>query len=107
MPMYMIEVAYTPASAKAFVAKPQNRADGVRGAFDSAGGKLHSFHFAFGEYDAVLIAELPSNVAAGAIGLAVAAGGGVSKYRTTVLMTAEEAMEAMKLAKKSTYKPAK
>jgi len=53
----------------------------------------------------VVIVEMPDNVTAASVALGATAGGVVSRIRTTVLLTASEAMEAMKLAKK--YKPPK
>ena len=60
---------------------------------------------AFGEYDVVLIVETPGNVQAVAIAMAVVAGGGVSKCKTTPLMTRKEGVEAMQAAGGSGYQP--
>ena len=81
--------------------------DAARKAIESLGGKLHSFYFCFGEYDAILIAEAPDNVTVAAAGLAVSSAGALSKFHTTALMTTDDGIQAMKLAKKSTYKPPK
>jgi uncharacterized protein with GYD domain len=62
-------------------------------------------YFAFGEYDVVTIVELPDNKAAAALALGVGASGALSKYRTTVLMTQDEAMEAMRRAGDISYIP--
>jgi uncharacterized protein with GYD domain len=85
------------------VANPQPREDVVKKTVESLGGKLHSFFFAFGEYDVVLLIELPDNKAAASLALAVGATGSVSKYVTTVLMTPADAVEAMKGAKRVSY----
>ena len=103
MTYYLIQVAYSQSSAKAMIANPQPREDVIRKTCESLGGKLHSFFFAFGDYDAVVTVELPDNKAAAALALAVGGTGSVSKYVTTVLMTSAEAVEAMKGAKKVTY----
>jgi uncharacterized protein with GYD domain len=105
MTYYLIQVAYTQSSAKAMIAKPQPREDVIRKGCEAMGGKLHSFFFAFGEYDAVVTVELPDNKAAASLALAVAGTGSVSKYVTTVLMTTAEAVEAMKGAKTVIYSP--
>ena len=107
MGFYLIQVAYTADAAKAMVKSPQNREDAARKAIESLGGKLHSFYFCFGEYDAVLIAEAPDDKTVAAAGLAVSSAGALSKFHTTTLITTADGMEAMKLAKKSTYKPPK
>ena len=103
MAHYLVQVAYSETAAKALVAKPQPREDVVKKTIESLGGKLHSFYFAFGEYDVVLIVELSDNKAAASLALAVGATGSVSKYVTTVLMAPAEAVEAMKGAKKVSY----
>ena len=54
----------------------------------------------------MLIVEMPSNVDAGAIGIAFAAGGACKAVKTTPLLTAEEAVEAMKKASGSQYRAA-
>lgn len=71
----------------------------------SLGGKLHSFFFAFGDYDVVLIAELPDNAAAAALALATSAKGAISRFHTTVLLTAADGVDAMKKAQKVDYTP--
>jgi uncharacterized protein with GYD domain len=68
------------------------------------GGKIESAWFTFGDYDIVLIVEMPSNVDAGAIGIAFASGGACKAVKTTPLLTAEEAVEAMKKASGSEYR---
>ena|SRR5579862_9669516 len=107
MAFYLIQVAYTAEAVKAMVNNPQSREEVARKATESLGGKLHSFYFSFGEYDAVLIAEAPNNVSAAALALATGAGGAVSKFHTTPLMTMAEGVEAMKTAKKVVYTPPK
>ena len=58
-------------------------------AMESVGGTLESFYFAFGESDAVIIADFPSNADAAAVSLAVSASGMVAGSMT-VLLTPEE-----------------
>ena len=107
MTFYLIEVGYKDTAAKVLIDNPQGREDVIKKAVRSLGGKLHSFFFAFGDYDIVAIAEFPDNPSAAAFALATAAKGAVAKYRTTVLMTPDEGVEAMKKAKKVDYKPPK
>ena len=54
--------------------------------------------FSFGDYDAIVIAELPDNVTAAALAMAVGSTPGLSSYKTTVLLTSDEAMDAMRKA---------
>ena len=66
------------------------------------GGTLEAFYYAFGEYDLIVIMDLPDNASAAALSLAVSAGG-ASKVKTTVLLTPEEIDQAAK--KSFHYRP--
>ena len=107
MAFYLIQVAYKDTTTKLFVANPQSREEVIKKTCKSLGGKLHSFFFSFGEFDVTIIAELPSNAAAGALAHATSSKGAISKYHTTTLMTSAEGVEAMKLAQKVEYTPPK
>ncbi len=95
MARYLIEAAYSRQGISDLIKTPQDRSEAVRPVVERMGGKLESFYFAFGDYDAVVIAELPDNVSAAALAMAVGSSPGISRYKTTVLMTMSEAMEAM------------
>jgi uncharacterized protein with GYD domain len=105
MPYYLVQVAYTAEGAAKLVKNPQNRIESVGRAVESFGGSVEGGWFSFGEYDAILIASMPDNVAAAAFSMAVAAGGAVRACKTTPLLTAEEAVEAMRKAGGGGYQP--
>jgi uncharacterized protein with GYD domain len=65
--------------------------------------------YCFGEYDLVIIADVPNNESMSAIALAIAAGGAIKAAKTTVLMTGTEGVGGMKKAEAvaKTYKPAR
>jgi uncharacterized protein with GYD domain len=108
MPFYLLQVAYTPESFKAMLASPSDRKAAAEKVTAAVGGKVHEFFFAFGKYDAVLIVEAPNDVAVAGAMMAIAASGGFSAGATTKLLTADEAMEAMRVGAKVTgagYKP--
>ena len=106
MPHYLIQVAYNSNGLAGLVQEPQDRIEKVRPAVEALGGRIESAYYAFGEYDVVLTCEMPDNSKAAAMALAVGAGGTVSSYTTTVLLTPEEAMRAMSDASESLYQPA-
>jgi uncharacterized protein with GYD domain len=106
MPHYLIQVAYNTPGVTALVDEPQDRIEKVTPAIEALGGRVEAGYYAFGEYDLAVISEMPDNVSAAAFALAVGAGGTVSKYRTTVLLTPDEAVQAMGKAKESVYKAA-
>jgi uncharacterized protein with GYD domain len=107
MPLYLLQVAYTPEAWGALVKKPQDRIEAVRPAVRRLGGKLLAGYFSFGEYDLVAVLDMPDNARAAAFSIAAAAGGAVRSIKTTPLMTAREAMRAMRAAKRAGYKPPK
>ena len=106
MPHYLQQVAYSIEGWKALVKKPQNRIEAVRPVIEKLGGKIETAYFTFGDYDVVLIVEIPSNVDVTAIAMAFAAGGACKSVKTTPLLTLDEAVEAMKKASKTGYRPA-
>ncbi|MFZ0635293.1 MAG: GYD domain-containing protein [Candidatus Acidiferrales bacterium] len=104
MPHYLVQVGYTSDAFSALVKNPVNRMEQVRPAIERLGGKIISGFMSFGDYDTLMIIELPSNTDAAAIAIAAAAGGSVRAIKTTPLLTAEEAMEALKKAQGTGYR---
>ena len=97
MPLYMYQGAYTSQSWAAQVKNPQNRIETIgRQSCEAVGGKLVGAWYCFGDFDFVLIADVPNNESMTAISLAVAAGGAIKSSRTTPLMTGAQTVEAMK-----------
>ena len=104
MPHYLSQVSYTPEAWSKLVANPHDRIEVVRAPIEKLGGRIVNAFFAFGEYDVVVITEMPNNVSAAAIAIAFAAGGAVRNEKTTPLMTTTEALEAIRLASTTGYK---
>jgi uncharacterized protein with GYD domain len=110
MAIYMYQAAYTAESWAAQVKKPQNRVEAVgRQACEAVGGKLLGGWYCFGDYDLVIVADVPDNESMSAIALAIASGGAIKSSKTTVLMTGTEILGALKKATAvaKTYKPAR
>ena len=105
MPFCLHQVGYTPDALAKLIANPQDRFEAVRAPIEKLGGKIKDSYFAFGEYDAVLITEMPDSVSAAAIALAFAAGGSLRSCQTTPLMSAAEGLDAMRKAATCGYKP--
>src|SRR5258707_9168886 len=87
MPHYLSQVSYTPEAWARLVANPQDRIEAVRGPIEKLGGRIHNAFFAFGEYDVVVITEMPDNVSAAAIAIAFAAGRFVENEKNTPPLT--------------------
>lgn len=106
MPYYLLQVAYSIEGWNALVKEPQNRIEAVRPVIEKLGGKIENAWFAFGDYDVMLIVQVPTNVDVTAVAIAFAAGGACKTVKTTPLLTIDEAIEAMKKAGVSGYRPA-
>jgi uncharacterized protein with GYD domain len=104
MPHYLVQVAYSREGWEGLLKHPQDRIEAVRPSIERIGGKINTAYFAFGDYDVVLIAELPDNASAAAIAMAFAGGGACKAVHTTPLLTREEAFAAMKKANETGYK---
>lgn len=103
MPMYFWSASYTPDGVKGLVKEGgSKRRAAVEQMVTKAGGKLHSFYYAFGDYDVCGISELPDEATAVALSLAVNAAGAV-RFHTTRLISAEEMDAATK--KSIGYRP--
>ncbi len=104
MSLYLIQAAYSQEALRAMTQNPQDRTNALRGPIESLGGKILNLFLSFGDYDVVLLLEMPNNVAAAAIALAVGAGGSCRSIKTTPLLTVAEGIEALKQAGSSGYR---
>ncbi len=107
MPSYLYQISYSTSAWAGMIKKPQDRSEAVSKVVEKLGGKVIGFWFAFGDADLVGILEMPDNASAAAFSVAIAAGGACSDVKTTPLLSIGEAMDAMKKAGKSGYKPVK
>src|SRR3984893_392667 len=95
MPKYLAVASYTSEGIKGLTrAGGSSRRAVVDKLLRSLGGHLEAFYFAFGENDAYLILDVPDNLTAAAISLAVA-GAGATRMKTIELLTPEEIDRAM------------
>ena len=104
MPHFLTQVAYNEEAWQSLVSNPQNRLDAIRPVSEKLGGRVVNAYFAFGDYDFVLITELPDNVSAAALAIAASAGGACKSVKTTPLMEAAEGLEALRKAATSGYR---
>jgi len=90
MPKYLVQATYTAEGIKGLVRDSASgrRAD-VQAAVKAVGGHVECFYYAFGSDDVIMIADMPDNIAAAAVGLTTT-GTGAVRVRTTPLLTVEE-----------------
>ena len=105
MAMYLSRFSYTPDTWARLVKNPEDRREAARTYIESVGGKLHGFWYAFGERDGVTLWEAPDNVSMSAVAIAIGSGGAVSNLETTVLVTVEETLDALRRAQEIQYRP--
>lgn len=105
MALFLIQASYSSPAVASMVKNPQDRSAVIRALIEKAGGKLHGFWLAFGEFDVVAVAEMKDNVGAAALSMAINASGALSAYRTTTLLSPEESVRAMKQAGETNYQP--
>ena len=104
MSHYLLQAAYTPEALQVLVHNPQDRTAALQAPIEKLGGRIQSLFLSFGDYDAVAILELPDNVSAAAIAIAISAGGACKNVKTTPLLTGAEAVDAAKKAAASGYR---
>jgi uncharacterized protein with GYD domain len=94
----MVQFSYKGEAIQNLVSNPEDRSKPVKALIEKLGGKMHSFYYSYGEYDGVIIAEMPDNISVAATALASSNPATVSKIKTTILFPVGEAMQAMKKA---------
>ena len=104
MPHYLMRFSYTPEAWARLIKRPEDRREVARAVVESLGGKLHEFWYAFGEHDGFVLIEAPTNLAAAAFSVGIAAGGALRSAETTPLLTVEETLEMLQQAQGLPYR---
>src|SRR3954470_898852 len=105
MPMYLTTFSYTPETWAMMIAQPEDRRKAAQSYIESVGGTLHGFWYAFGAYDGINLWEAPDDVSMAAVALAIGSGGALSSIETTVLLSVEDTMAALRTAQGIGYRP--
>ena len=104
MPMYLTRFSYTPETWAMLIANPEDRRKAASSYIESVGGKLHGFWYAFGSFDGVNLWEAPDNVSMAAVALAIGGGGALNSIETTVLLSVDETLDALRAAQDVGYR---
>jgi len=103
MAKYLFEARYNAEGAKGVAREGgTGRRAAIAKMAEGLGGKLETFYYAFGDVDAYVIVDVPDNVSAAAIALAVNQAGAATT-KTVVLITPEDMDKAGK--KTVDYRP--
>jgi uncharacterized protein with GYD domain len=105
MPLYLSKFSYTPESWARLIGNPEDRREAARTYIESVGGSLHGFWYAFGSHDGYTLWEAPDNVSMAAVAMALSGGGALSSLDTTVLLTVDETLTALRRAAEVRYRP--
>jgi len=103
MALYMFRFGYTPETWASLVKNPENREEKVRQMLAESGATLEHLWYAFGDDDGFALISAPDNITAAAISVAIASSGAFSSFTTSVLLTQDEALEALEKAGAVTY----
>ena len=105
MPLYLTKFSYTPETWARLIGAPEDRRKAAERYIESVGGKLLGFWYAFGTHDGYNLWEAPDNVSMAAVAVAISAGGALSSFETTVLLTVDETIDALRKAAEVRYRP--
>jgi uncharacterized protein with GYD domain len=105
MAFYALQAAYAPLGWATLLKDPQHRLEAVRPVVERLGGTIVHGWFSFGEYDLLVVCEMPDSVSAAALSMAISAGGAVRAVATTPLLSFEDGLEALRRAKQAEYAP--
>ena len=104
MPLYLSRFSYTPETWAKLIGNPEDRRNAAESYIESVSGKLHGFWYAFGTHDGYNLWEATDNVSMASVALAIGGGGALSSLETTVLLTVDETMEALRRAQDVQYR---
>ncbi|HWP73894.1 MAG TPA: GYD domain-containing protein, partial [Methylomirabilota bacterium] len=62
MPTFMVQASYTSPAWSKLVQRPENRMEALRPVVEKLGGEIIAWYYAFGDYDVVVLFDVPSNV---------------------------------------------
>jgi len=98
MALSMIQFSYKSETVGNLIKNPEDRSVAVKQLIEKLGGKMLAFYYSYGDYDGLIIAEMPDNVSGLATTMAAFAAGGTAGIKTTILISVEDAVAAMKKA---------
>ena len=105
MPSYLVQASYTSEALAALIKTQEDRTQHVKNVAKKLGGKLTASWFSFGDYDLVLLLDMPDAISVASFAVTAAAGGSLKSVKTTPLLSLADALVALKKAGASGYKP--
>jgi uncharacterized protein with GYD domain len=107
MPLFITQGRFTREYIKGGLARPEDRHAVISRLIEQAGGKLVSLYITLGQYDFLVVSEMPDAKAASTLALVAAGGGGIEGSVTTQAFTTAEARDMFEAAGRlaGSYKP--
>ncbi len=95
MAKYAFLGGYTAETWARFMKNPGDRVGPIRKVAESVGGKLETLYWTFGDDDFLGIADVPDDVSAVAVSVAVTSSGALRNFRTIKLITQDDLLKAL------------
>ena len=107
MAIFITQGRFTREYLTSGLAKPEDRQAAISRLCEQAGGRMISLYFTLGQYDFMVISEMPDAHAASVLSLVAAGGGGIEAAITTQAFTPAEAKGLFERAGRlvGSYKP--
>jgi uncharacterized protein with GYD domain len=95
MTMFLARCKISKEAMRALVEKPEDRLVTTTRFLKGIGGRLHNYYFAFGQYDIILLFDLPDHISASVLSMVLTSSGSCTEVETTVLLSMADAVDAM------------
>ena len=107
MAIFITQGRFTREYLKGGLAKPEDRQAAISRLCEQAGGRLIGLYFTLGQYDFMVISDMPDAQTASVLALVAGGGGGISDSVTSQAFTPAEAKTLFERAGKiaGAYKP--
>ena len=107
MPKYVSFFSYTGEAWRRMVERPENRAVAARRLIEEIGGRMEIFYWMFGEWDGLVIFDVPDAATAAAFSARVTSSGLLREIETHELLAMADARTALEQAKSAgaAYEP--
>lgn len=107
MALFITQGRFTREYLTGGLAKPEDRQAAISRLCEQAGGRMISLYFTLGQYDFMVISEMPDAQTASVLALVASGGGGITESVTSQAFTPAEAKTLFERAGRlaGAYKP--
>jgi uncharacterized protein with GYD domain len=107
MPKFISFFSLTSDTLARFIEHPEDRRVAVSRSAEAAGGRLEAYYWMFGQYDGLVIFDMPDAAAAAAVVLASTSTGAFKHFETHELIEADDLVAILQKAQalRPNYRP--